>query len=57
MKKLYTAALFIMATGPAFAGKVRIPIGAPEVSATGGLAAMAVVGGIAAYFWDRKNRK
>ncbi|MEN8722532.1 MAG: hypothetical protein ABF335_06555 [Alphaproteobacteria bacterium] len=55
MKKLVTATLFAIATSPALAGVG--PIGAPEVSATGGLAAMAVIGGIAAYFWDRKNRK
>ncbi len=55
MKKIIAAALFATATSPALAGFA--PIGAPEVSATGGLAAMAVIGGIAAYFWDRKNRK
>ncbi len=51
---LSAATLVAVSTGSAFAisgGSV------PEISSVGGVAAMAIVGGIAVYLWERKNRK
>ena len=33
------------------------PVGVPEIDATAGLAAMGVVGSIAALIWERRRRK
>jgi hypothetical protein len=45
--------LLIASTVSAYAG----PVGVPEIDATSGLAAMAVVGSIAALIWERRRRK
>jgi hypothetical protein len=45
--------LLIVSTVSAYAGGVAVP----EIDAASGLAAMAVVGSVAALIWERRRRK
>ena len=54
MKSVFaTAAAFIAASAPAFAGS--LPTAAPEISALDGAAALAVVAAVVLLVWERRR--
>jgi hypothetical protein len=54
MKIWLSIALLIASTASAYA---QVPSPVPEIDAFSGLAAMGVVGSIAALIWERRRRK